>query len=225
MSELKIIQPTSSTPPANELERWERLFAGDDFYYGLEPGPLARRVVRYHRVLKNGGTALDAGCGEGQDLLFLAQCGYNATGLDFTSSGAHKARRLLQENGVSATVLHGDLRTAKWNHPFDIVIAANVLQFLGSDAPNALHQLKNAVAPGGIIGLSLFARRPQEPAINGSLYRAALPELLQLFADWQPLEAAQLWQWNTQSGAPQPFVTLIARRVAPVAPIEMENFR
>src|SRR2546423_195422 len=67
------------TPPisGSEFQRWSAVYAGDQYYYGSEPGPVARRAVRYHRQYRpRGGTALDAGCGEGQDLAFLAERGY-----------------------------------------------------------------------------------------------------------------------------------------------------
>ena len=78
-----------------EHERWSRVFSGSTFFYGQEPGSVVRRTVKYARSLKpEGGSALDAGCGEGQDLLFLARSGYNCLGLDFTSEGIAKAHHL-----------------------------------------------------------------------------------------------------------------------------------
>ena len=76
-----------------EYQRWSAVFAGDDYYYGSEPGPVARRAVRYHRRYRpRGGTALDAGCGEGQDLAFLAEQGYVATGVEFTNRVRRRPR-------------------------------------------------------------------------------------------------------------------------------------
>src|SRR5687767_6782853 len=101
------IQPKNSTLIiTSENERWNSLFKGDSYYYGHEPGPLSRRAVRYHRSLRwsttgKPGSALDAGCGEGQDLLFLSQQGYDAIGIEFTSNGAEKSHRLLQQAGFT----------------------------------------------------------------------------------------------------------------------------
>src|SRR3954470_22041466 len=90
---------------------WNDAFAGPDYYYGDEPGPVARRAVRYHRpLLPRGGTALDAGCGEGQDLAFLVERGYMATGIDFTNSGIDKAARLLAARGLDVELVCQDLR-------------------------------------------------------------------------------------------------------------------
>ena len=202
-------KPVQTPVTETEHSRWSRIFSGSDFYYGLEPGPVARRAVRYHRPLKNGGRALDAGCGEGQDLAFLAQSGYDARGVDFTQTGVEKSQKLLRQRGLSAQIELGDLSTWRDDARFDLVLAVNSLQFLGAQAPAALENLKNHVAPRGVIGVSMFAREnAADNALDGTIYRWTLEELLETFADWQPFEAAKLWQWG--GGGPQPFVTLIA---------------
>lgn len=198
---------------SSELERWTRTFADSEYYYGHEPGPVARRAVRYHRPLvapSRKPTALDIGCGEGQDLLFLAQQNYTSIGLDFTSTGLAKAQKLVKDNGCQAAFYRADI--AKWetDAQFDLVLAINCLQFLGADAPATLKYVQNLVAPGGVIGLSMFARDDAATApVEDTIYRWTLDELQLNFVGWQPFEAARLWQWSAQG--PQPFVTLIAR--------------
>lgn len=198
---------------SSELERWTRTFADSEYFYGHDPGPVARRAVRYHRPLvaaSDKPTALDVGCGEGQDLLFLAQQNYDSTGLDFTETGIAKARVIVEDNGQHAELVRADI--LDWQAPkrFDLVLAINSLQFLGAQAPCALQRVKELVKPGGVLGLSMFARDDAAtPPVEGSIYRWTLDELQMNFSDWQPFEAARLWQWNAEG--PQPFVTLIAR--------------
>ena len=202
----------------SEHDRWSALFSGDQPYYGDEPGLVARRAVRYHRALvPQGATALDAGCGEGQDLAFLAEQHYDSHGLDFTSEGVAKTRRLLESRNLNAQVERADLSQWRATQQFDLVLCVNALQFLGEAAPRALGELMRAVAPGGVIGLSLFAREKDEAPVSGTIYRWTLDELLFLFREWQPLESAHLQQWNTQSGQAQAFATLIARNTPPIA--------
>ena len=104
------------------------------------------------------GTALDAGCGEGQDLRFLAERGYRATGVDFTTTGVAKARRLLQARGLPAELFRLDLRDLGserdplGGRQFDLVLAVNALQFMGAEAGTALDRLRDLVRPGGVIG-------------------------------------------------------------------------
>ena len=195
-----------------EFDRWSRLFAGPSLYYGHDPGPVARRAVRYHRPMRpGGGSALDAGSGEGQDLLFLWEQGYQATGVEWTPDGLAKTRRLLGAATSQVRLVQEDLRDWRSDERFDLVIAVNSVQFLGAEAPDTLLKLASAVAPGGVIGLSVFAREdPSHPALHGSIYRWTLDEILFLFRDWHLLEAACLYQWG--AAGKQAFVTLIAGR-------------
>jgi SAM-dependent methyltransferase len=214
MGEDRGLVPTQPTT-GSEYQRWRAVFAGDEYFYGSEPGPIARRAVRYHRQFRpRGGTALDAGCGEGQDLAFLAERGYVATGIEFTETGVAKAQRLLQSRGLEAEVLQEDLRRYAPPRPFDLVLAVNAVQFLGAEADACLRKLMAAVLDGGVIGVSLFARPQGQSNMGpGNIWLVSMEELLDRFAGWQMLEAARLWQWNTRTNQPQPFVTLIARNV------------
>jgi SAM-dependent methyltransferase len=215
------VEPREGGDPQHRF--WHDAFAGSDYYYGAEPGPVARRAVRYHRPRRarpetGRGTALDAGCGEGQDLRFLAERGYRATGLDFTATGIAKARRLLQERELPAELIRLDLRDLGSERDplvgrqFDLVLAVNALQFMGADASDALDGLRNMVRPGGVIGLSLFAREGNQPEVRDGIWFIRLPDLLARFQGWQPMEAANLWQWHPAYPNGQAFVTLIAAR-------------
>lgn len=197
----------------HEFERWSRIFAAPQFHYGLAPGPVARRAVRYHRPLKNsGGTALDIGCGEGQDVAYLVECQYDVTGLEWTPEGIEKSRRLLGEKSEDVSLIETDLRTWDTDQSFDLVLAVNSLQFMGAEGPTMLQKVIGLVAPGGVVGISVFAREEaSEPPLDGTIYRWTLDEVMENFSGWQPFEAARLWQWG--GVGPQPFVTLIAGRL------------
>jgi SAM-dependent methyltransferase len=218
--------PTASTTDS-EYQRWSTIYAGDQYYYGSEAGPVARRAVRYHRQYRpRGGTALDAGCGEGQDLAYLAEQGYVATGVEFTDAGVAKAERLLRSRGLEAEIIHEDLRTFVPSHRYDLVLAVNAVQFLGRDGEACLRRLIGTVAAGGVFGISVFALPAHaptgDPGPDHGLWLLSMEELLGCFSGWQMLEAARLWQWNPHTNQAQPFLTLVARNTpAPPPPMPL----
>lgn len=218
-----VSNPDFQNDPAHasrEQARWGQIYGGDQYFYGQDAGPVARRAVRYHQPLRTSGlaTALDTGCGEGQDVAYLAECGYIATGLDFVANAAEKARRLIALRGLMANIIHTDLREWPWDTQYDLVLAVNSLQFLADDAPPLLERVMNATKPGGVLGLSLFACEGGEE-VRGGIYFSSLQNLQNRLdhqgenRSWQLLETARLWQWNTRENAPQPFVTIIAQRL------------
>lgn len=54
-------------------------------------------------------TALDLGCGTGDNSIYLAQHGWQVTGVDFTPKALQKARAKADANNVSVTFVHADV--------------------------------------------------------------------------------------------------------------------
>jgi len=220
-------------PPQTSSAHWDDRFSGSDFFYGLEPGPVARRAEKYHRSLRAlsssalsssalSSSALDQGCGEGQDLAFLAACGYQCTGLDFSMHARRKARSLLGEQNLQAQVLEADLSLWQPERTWDLVLSINVLPFVGERADFALAQALHAVAAGGVLGLSVWAREDaRSPALAEGVRLWAREEIeaaLEESGTWQRLEVALLQQYfSGEGGVPclraRPFVTVVAQRL------------
>ena len=57
------------------------------------------------------GRALDLACGEGRNAIWLAERGWQATGVDFSKVGLEKARQLEDARGVHPEWIAADLRT------------------------------------------------------------------------------------------------------------------
>jgi cyclopropane fatty-acyl-phospholipid synthase-like methyltransferase len=53
--------------------------------------------------------AIDLGCGTGSNAIFLAQRGFEVTGVDYTAAAIEKARRKAAEAGVTVRIAVGDL--------------------------------------------------------------------------------------------------------------------
>jgi cyclopropane fatty-acyl-phospholipid synthase-like methyltransferase len=55
------------------------------------------------------GTALDLGCGTGDSSIYLAEHGWQVTGVDFVAKAVHKARAKAEANRVTATFTRADV--------------------------------------------------------------------------------------------------------------------
>jgi SAM-dependent methyltransferase len=100
------------------------------------------------------GRALDLGCGTGGNVMFLAEQGWDAVGVDFSSVAISKARREAAARGMvdGATFLVGDVTApelAGVEGVFDLVVVYNTLQDLLGDQRSALASLvRRHTAPG-----------------------------------------------------------------------------
>lgn len=67
--------------------------------------------------------AIDVGCGTGSNAIFLAQHGFEVTGVDFVSSAIAKARRKAEAAGVRVDFIVDDLTNLrKVNGTFDFLV-------------------------------------------------------------------------------------------------------
>ena len=97
--------------------------------------------------------ALEAGCGEGADALWLAGRGWQVTAVDFSATALDRGRRRAQELGLGDRVAwqQADLRTwAPPEHAFDLV-TAHYLHLPGARSGPLFGRLAAAVAPGGTL--------------------------------------------------------------------------
>ncbi len=76
---------------------WDERYSKDGYLFGKEP---VVSLKTYVDVLKKGKT-LDIATGEGRNAVFLAQHGFTVEGIDCSSKGVEKAKRLAEEKSVS----------------------------------------------------------------------------------------------------------------------------
>ncbi|WP_145229067.1 class I SAM-dependent methyltransferase [Rudaeicoccus suwonensis] len=92
------------------------------------------------------GTALDVGCGEGADAIWLAQQGWQVTALDPSSVALERARAAAESAGVTIDFRHTGL--TRMSQSFDLVSAFYPAL---PKVDDAMTDLLDAVAPGGTL--------------------------------------------------------------------------
>ena len=97
------------------------------------------------------GTALDVGCGEGADAIWLVQQGWTVTAIDVSEVAVRRGREAAERLGVAVEWIAGDaLRTPFGAGSFDLVS----LQYPAlpkAAGEGALRHLLAAVRPGGLL--------------------------------------------------------------------------
>ncbi|MGX1701677.1 FAD-dependent oxidoreductase [Microbacterium sp. NPDC055357] len=95
------------------------------------------------------GRALDLGCGEGADVIWLAEQGWDATGLDISSTAVARARAAADEAGVTARFEVADLSESVAEGSYDLVTASFFHSSVELDRTGALRRATDLIAPGG----------------------------------------------------------------------------
>ena len=129
---------------------WEAAYAN-----GHVESPLDHHVLDLAPTLPPG-TALDVGCGAGQNSIWLAARGWDVTGIDIAPSAIDAATKAARVAGVDVNFLVADTR--HWSTPetFDLVFSTYALPARGPGRTHALAIATSAVAPGGTLLITEF---------------------------------------------------------------------
>ena len=93
--------------PAMGPDHWNQRYEQSERIWGAEAN---RTLVSEVRTMVPG-RALDLGCGEGRNAVWLATQGWTVTGVDFSEVGLDKARRLAEAERATVEWELADLRT------------------------------------------------------------------------------------------------------------------
>ncbi|EME96333.1 methyltransferase domain-containing protein [Streptomyces mobaraensis NBRC 13819 = DSM 40847] len=153
---------TDTRPQPTPEVFWEEFYGRDDRVWSGRPNPL---LVREAAGLAPG-TALDLGCGEGADAIWLAARGWQVTAVDVSATALERGAAHAAEAGVADRIgwRRHDLGTSFPEAPeggYGLVS----LQFLHSPLELPVERIVRsaaaAVAPGGVL---LFVGHAQSPS-------------------------------------------------------------
>ena len=110
---------------------------------------------------------LDAGCGTGENALFLAASGHQVTGIDFVDEAIRIARRKAAERGLSVDFLVKDAMTlGDWDRRFSTVVDSGLFHvFSDEDRVRYVAGLTHVTELGGRLLLLCFS--DEEPGTQG----------------------------------------------------------
>ena len=119
------------------------------------------------------GRAIDLGCGTGSTVIYLAQHGFESTGIDFSSIALRTARKRAGALGTDRQIrfVEGDLTASEIPGvvgPFDLLIDYGTLDDLHPGGRRAMADLIATLArPGALFLLWCFwARRSELPRVS-----------------------------------------------------------
>lgn len=195
---------------------WEGRYA--DPAVSLWSGRPNPQLVAEVRALTPG-TALDVGCGEGGDVIWLAQQGWRVTGADFSANGLARAARHAEEAGVAQRTQWWQVDARSFDaqgREFDLV-SSHFLHPPRGGMVEVTRRLARAVAPGGhllVVGHSPAAHHTElDPERSAAMWLAS--DLVgSLPADFVPLVVEQRPRVVTRDGETIEIddSTLLARR-------------
>jgi len=140
------------------FEYWESKYGGRD---GVWSGRVNAALAQAAEDLKPG-RALDLGCGEGGDALWLAERDWTVVGVDVSPTALARAEVAAERAGLSGRVtwVAADLATWSSDQQFDLVTASFLQSPVELDRARILRAAAERVAPDGHLLIVAHAAPP-----------------------------------------------------------------
>jgi len=134
----------------------------EEAYLSLPPWDIGRPQGEIIRLAEEGeirGAVLDAGCGTGENALFLSDLGYDVTGIDAAGAAIRKAKEKSRGRRVPAVFLEWDaLEISGLGKRFDTVIDCGLFHvFSDEERPLYVEELSLVLVPGGTFRMLCFS--------------------------------------------------------------------
>jgi SAM-dependent methyltransferase len=149
--------------PRFDQEWWDERYSSYAALWSGDVNPL----VPVETAHLTPGSALDLGCGEGADAIWLATRGWQVTGVDVSAVALERAAAHADEVGVQERIVWERHDAFAWTPPagaFDLV-SAQFFHVPAQDRGRIYRGLADAVAPGGT--LLVVAHHPVDVAEHG----------------------------------------------------------
>jgi len=128
-------------------EQWDERYSAAEQVWSGQPNQALVEEVAGLRP----GCALEVGCGEGADAIWLAQQGWDVTALDVSRVALERARQQAKRQDVDIVWLHTGLLEAPLPDEGFALVSAQYPALLRTSTGDAENALAAAVAPGGLL--------------------------------------------------------------------------
>ncbi|WP_313675717.1 class I SAM-dependent methyltransferase [Mycolicibacterium sp.] len=144
-----------------------------------------------------GGRALDLGCGEGADAIWLAEQGWTVVAVDVSDTALGRARAAAEARGVGDRIdfQQHELTGSFPDGTFDLVSAQFLHSTLEMDRTGILRRAAAAVAPGGAL---LVVDHAGAPPWATKMHHHRFPGAQEVIAGLFDCPELNLDQWTTE---------------------------
>lgn len=169
---------------------WEETYLKDDVMtFSMEPNGT---IKEFEHLLKKQSNILEVGCGEGQNVLYLAEQGYcNIDAFDISEAGIAKLKKQCEIKHLNMNAFVDDLTTYSFDKKYDWIMSFATLCFVEKSAwKQFISRAKENTNADGIHIMHIFTDTvPASPDIAPfAVGLAKENEMKEMYSDWKILQ-------------------------------------
>lgn len=169
---------------------WEEMYQKDNVTaFSAAPN---RTIREFEHLLDKQSNILEVGCGEGQNVLYLAQHGcYNIDAFDISEAGISKLKRLCAIRDLNVNAFVHNLKTFRFEKKYDWIMSFATLCFVEkTDWKQFINRAKENTNFGGIHIMHIFTDTVPASADIApfAIGLAKDGEIKEMYDDWEILQ-------------------------------------
>lgn len=169
---------------------WEETYLKDDVMtFSVEPNGT---IKEFEHLLKKQSNILEVGCGEGQNVIYLAEQGYcNIDAFDISEAGIAKLKKQCKIKHLNMNAFVDDLTTYSFDKKYDWIMSFATLCFVEKSAwKQFISRAKENTNADGIHIMHIFTDTvPASPDIAPfAIGLAKENEMKEMYGDWKILQ-------------------------------------
>lgn len=168
---------------------WEKTYQEDNVMtFSVKPN---KTLTEIEPLLSKNSDILEVGCGEGQNVLYLAQNGFRSIdAFDVSQAGIAKLKRLCGQYGVNINAFVRDLRKYRFDKKYDLIMSFATLCFVEKSVwKRFILDAKENTEIGGIHIMHIFTDEvpASDDIADFAVGLAHDGEIKELYYDWEVL--------------------------------------
>ena len=171
----------------DDLEWYLEFYCLPQDYYAKKYGltPVHSEVLEAAETVKSG-KALDLGCGQGRNALFLDQLGFDVTAVDVNPLSLNNLASIIEEEDLNMLAGTYDINSANLTQKYDFIVSTVVFMFLNRErVPEIIRNMQEQTNPGGYNLIVCAMDTESHPCHMPFSFTFKEGELREYYKDWE----------------------------------------
>ena len=170
----------------DDLEWYLEFYCLPKDYYAKKYGltPVHSEVLEAAETVKPG-KALDLGCGQGRNALFLEQLGFDVTAVDVNPLSLDNLASIIEAEDLNMLAGTYDINSANLTQKYDFIVSTVVFMFLNRErVPEIIRNMQEQTNPGGYNLIVCAMDTESHPCHMPFSFTFKEGELREYYKDW-----------------------------------------
>ena len=170
----------------DDLEWYLEFYCLPKDYYAKKYGltPVHSEVLEAAETVKPG-KALDLGCGQGRNALFLDQLGFDVTAVDVNPLSLNNLASIIEAEDLNMLAGTYDINSANLTQKYDFIVSTVVFMFLNRErVPEIIRNMQEQTNPGGYNLIVCAMDTESHPCHMPFSFTFKEGELREYYKDW-----------------------------------------